>query len=132
MSLSKFQVVLFEAQASFGPSSPKYRTYLPFFSRCRRNKEINKMGSYRRSLDIDSFMECESIAASTEEILWSDDDTIVADQELIWQAGRIFFLTKNHIVQRMQHQNVPLATLINYAINLYMIYCARKNVQQSN
>lgn len=39
------------------------------------------------SLDFDSLMECDSIAASTEEILWSDDDTIVADQEVLWQEG---------------------------------------------
>lgn len=39
------------------------------------------------SIDFDSLMECNSIAASTEEILWSDDDTIVADQEVLWQDG---------------------------------------------
>lgn len=46
---------------------------------------------FRGSVDLDSLMECESIAASTEEIIWSDDDTIVADQELIWQEGKIIF-----------------------------------------
>lgn len=44
---------------------------------------------FRRSLDFDSFMDCKSIAASTEEILWSDDDTIVAEQEVIWNEGNI-------------------------------------------
>ncbi|KAK4881567.1 hypothetical protein RN001_004886 [Aquatica leii] len=43
------------------------------------------MGCYPNNLNLDNFMECQSIAASTEEILWSDDDTIVADQEVIWQ-----------------------------------------------
>ncbi|KAF5280677.1 hypothetical protein FQA39_LY05325 [Lamprigera yunnana] len=45
------------------------------------------MGCYPNNLNLDSFMECDSIAASTEEILWSDDDTIIADQEIIWQQG---------------------------------------------
>lgn len=44
---------------------------------------------FRRSLDFDSFMECKSIAASTEEILWSDDDTIIAEQEVAWNEGKI-------------------------------------------
>lgn len=43
---------------------------------------------FRRSLDFDSFMECKSIAASTEEILWSDDDTIIAEQEVVWNEGQ--------------------------------------------
>lgn len=44
------------------------------------------------SLDFDSLMECDSIAASTEEILWSDDDTIVADQEVLWEEGLLYFI----------------------------------------
>lgn len=44
---------------------------------------------FRRSLDFDSFLDCKSIAASTEEILWSDDDTIIAEQEVIWNEGNI-------------------------------------------
>lgn len=44
---------------------------------------------FRASIDFDSLMECESIAASTEEILWSDDDTVVADQELVWKEGKL-------------------------------------------
>lgn len=43
---------------------------------------------FRRSINFDSLMECKSIAASTEEILWSDDDTIIAEQEMIWNEGR--------------------------------------------
>lgn len=44
------------------------------------------------SLDFD-YTECNSIAASTDEIIWSDDDTIVADQEIVWQDGKtIYFL----------------------------------------
>lgn len=39
-------------------------------------------------MDFDSFMECESLAASTDEILWSDDETIIADQEVVWHEGR--------------------------------------------
>ncbi|XP_018576383.1 protein TANC2 isoform X3 [Anoplophora glabripennis] len=39
---------------------------------------------FRQSIDFDSFMECNSIAASTEEILWSDDETIIAEQEVVW------------------------------------------------
>lgn len=50
----------------------------------------------RKSMDFDSFMECDSIAASTEEILWSDDETIIAEQEMVWHEGKInqfdFFL----------------------------------------
>ncbi|KAJ3650774.1 hypothetical protein Zmor_016854 [Zophobas morio] len=42
----------------------------------------------RESMDFDSFMDCESIAASTEEILWSDDETIIAEQESIWHQGK--------------------------------------------
>lgn len=42
---------------------------------------------FRQSIDFDSFMESESIAASTEEILWSDDDTIIAEQEVVWNEG---------------------------------------------
>ncbi|XP_015833767.1 protein TANC2 isoform X2 [Tribolium castaneum] len=38
----------------------------------------------RESMEFDSFMDCDSIAASTEEILWSDDETIIAEQENIW------------------------------------------------
>lgn len=40
------------------------------------------------STDFDTIMDCESIAASTEEILWSDDDTIVAEQEHVWHEGK--------------------------------------------
>lgn len=40
------------------------------------------------SMDFDSLMDCKSIAASTEEILWSDDDTIIADQEQVWHDGK--------------------------------------------
>ncbi|XP_068912887.1 protein TANC2 isoform X2 [Tenebrio molitor] len=43
-----------------------------------------KMMTTRASMDFDSFMDCDSIAASTEEILWSDDETIIAEQENIW------------------------------------------------
>lgn len=39
------------------------------------------------SLDFNTLMDCDSIAASTEEIIWSDDDTIVADQEVLWEEG---------------------------------------------
>lgn len=39
------------------------------------------------SLDF-NYSDCNSIAASTDEILWSDDDTIVADQETLWQDGK--------------------------------------------
>lgn len=39
------------------------------------------------SLDFD-YTECNSIAASTDEIIWSDDDTIVADQETLWEEGK--------------------------------------------
>ncbi|XP_057656321.1 protein TANC2 isoform X2 [Diorhabda carinulata] len=39
---------------------------------------------FRKSIDFDMFSECESLAASTEEILWSDDDTIIAEQEITW------------------------------------------------
>lgn len=51
---------------------------------------------FRRSLDFDSFMECKSIAASTEEILWSDDDTIIAEQEVIWNEGNILLVDINY------------------------------------
>lgn len=40
------------------------------------------------SLDF-NYTECNSIAASTDEIIWSDDETIVADQETLWQEGEI-------------------------------------------
>lgn len=39
------------------------------------------------SLDF-NYTECDSIAASTDEIIWSDDDTIVADQDVVWQEGK--------------------------------------------
>ncbi|XP_028135777.1 protein TANC2 isoform X4 [Diabrotica virgifera virgifera] len=39
---------------------------------------------FRRSIDFDMLSECHSLAASTEEILWSDDDTIIAEQEATW------------------------------------------------
>lgn len=42
----------------------------------------------RVSIDFDNFMECESIAASTDEILWSDDETIIAEQEAVWNEGK--------------------------------------------
>jgi hypothetical protein len=45
------------------------------------------MMTTRASMDFDSFMDCDSIAASTEEILWSDDETIIAEQENIWHKG---------------------------------------------
>lgn len=32
--------------------------------------------------------DCPSIAASTDEILWSDDETIVADMEDVWNQGQ--------------------------------------------
>lgn len=50
-----------------------------------------KMDSLRASMDFDSLMDCHSIAASTEEILWSDDDTIVPEQEQIWHNGEKVF-----------------------------------------
>lgn len=46
----------------------------------------NKSGMYD-SLDFD-FTECKSLAASTDEIIWSDDDTIVGDQETAWHEGK--------------------------------------------
>lgn len=57
---------------------------------------LGKM-EFRHSLDFDSFMECKSIAASTEEILWSDDDTIIAEQEVVWNEGNyiVVFLIIN-------------------------------------
>lgn len=46
------------------------------------------MMNFRRSLDFDTILECDSIAAgSSDEMLWSDDDTIVAEQEHIWNEG---------------------------------------------
>lgn len=44
----------------------------------------------RESMEFDSFMDCDSIAASTEEILWSDDETIIAEQENIWHQGKAY------------------------------------------
>lgn len=43
----------------------------------------------RASIDFDNFMECQSIAASTDEILWSDDETIIAEQEAVWNEGKV-------------------------------------------
>lgn len=37
--------------------------------------------------------DCQSIAASTDEIIWSDDDTIVADMEDVWNQGTILRVT---------------------------------------
>lgn len=45
------------------------------------------------SLDF-NYTECNSIAASTDEIIWSDDETIVADQETVWQEGKSNFIFK--------------------------------------
>lgn len=44
--------------------------------------------NFRRSIDFDLFLESQSLAASTEEILWSDDDTIIAEQEITWNKGK--------------------------------------------
>ncbi|KYB28478.1 hypothetical protein TcasGA2_TC032540 [Tribolium castaneum] len=55
----------------------------------------------RESMEFDSFMDCDSIAASTEEILWSDDETIIAEQENIWHQAIIdkdFFNKNERIV----------------------------------
>lgn len=53
---------------------------------------------FRQSIDFDTFMECNSIAASTEEILWSDDETIIAEQEVVWNEGRWAFIPQNGTV----------------------------------
>ncbi|CAG9769583.1 unnamed protein product [Ceutorhynchus assimilis] len=43
----------------------------------------------RCSIDFDDLLDCnKSLAASTEEILLSDDDTIVAEQEHIWNEAK--------------------------------------------
>lgn len=47
----------------------------------------NRISLLIGGMDFNHLMECNNIAASTEEILWSDDETIIADQELIWQEG---------------------------------------------
>lgn len=51
------------------------------------------MTAFRSSVNFDIYMDCDSIAASTEEILWSDDDTVVAEQELVWQEGKLCSIT---------------------------------------
>lgn len=43
---------------------------------------------FRRSLDFETVFEYDNLSDSTEEILWSDDETIVAEQEHIWNEGR--------------------------------------------
>lgn len=46
------------------------------------------MAECRRRLDFGSYMDCASLAASTDEILWSDDETIIAEQEVLWKEGK--------------------------------------------
>lgn len=44
---------------------------------------------FRRSLDFDSIiLDCNNLSTSSEEIMWSDDETIVAEQEQIWNEGK--------------------------------------------
>lgn len=43
--------------------------------------------------------DCHSIAASTDEILWSDDETIVADMENVWHEGKIILCFITNLIQ---------------------------------
>lgn len=65
------------------------------------------------SLDFD-YTECDSIAASTDEIIWSDDDTIVADQEVVWQEGKklVIPMDKNKIVFFYTRANIEIVTFL--------------------
>lgn len=49
--------------------------------------QVHKM-DFRRSLDFDSILDCNHLSTSSEEIMWSDDETIVAEQEQIWNEGK--------------------------------------------
>lgn len=47
---------------------------------------------FRRSLDFDSILDYNNLSTSSEEIMWSDDETIVAEQEQIWNEGKCRYL----------------------------------------
>ncbi|KAL1491598.1 hypothetical protein ABEB36_012170 [Hypothenemus hampei] len=63
----------------------------------------------RRSLDFDSLLDCyeNDISASTEEILWSDDETIVAEQEHIWNEGTSEFTIEYFLFKFTKRLLVP-------------------------
>lgn len=54
--------------------------------------------------------DCHSIAASTDEILWSDDETIVADMEEVWNQGILNIISYSI---KTQKQLLVLLTIFN-------------------